>query len=115
MNAECSYVFGMDGGVYLSGPNILNGKLLIHPTKRTRIFITGCRYINQVIRWKTRREYPPIPRFYLVGSAVLTDIELDLCPRWKSRAVLISKEYYEYLRYGAEEKRGNNNICRRTY
>lgn len=106
-----NYVFGMDGAVYLSGPDMLNGRLLIHPTRGTRIFITGCRYVNQYICWETRKEYPPIPKYYAIDSVLLTDIELDQCPKWKSRAVLISKDNYEYLRSGTEEKRGNNKLC----
>lgn len=103
-----NYIFGMDGSVYLSGPDMLNGKLLFHPTNGTRIFITGHKYINQRIFWETRSEYPPLPKFYAIGSVLLTDIELDQCPKWKSRAVQISKEYYEYLRSNADNRRGNN-------
>ena len=34
----------------------------------------------------------------MTGSVVLTDIELDQCPKWKKKAIEITKEHYEKSR-----------------
>lgn len=96
---ENKYVWGMDGEIYILKGDMLNGKLLIHAKKRTRVFITGY-YCKDIIYWEKKREYSSRPRYYLVDSAVLTDIELDQCPKWVDKAVTISEECYKYLRFG---------------
>lgn len=99
-NVNEKYVWGMDGQIYVLGPPILNGRLLIHATRKTRLFVTESEKNGSYIYWKQGKEYPEEVIFYDVGSAVLNDIELDLCPRLKHCAVVIDKEKYDFLREG---------------
>ena len=92
------YIWGMDNQIYIDGPDMLHGKFLIHAARRTRIFITGSRYVDHCLYWDTWKEYPAKPKYYMTGSAVLTDIELDQCPKWKEKAIEITKEHYEKSR-----------------
>ena len=92
------YVFGMDNQIYIDGPNMLHGNFLIHAAKQTRIFITGPRYVNHCLYWDTWKEYPAKPKYYMISSVVLTDIELDQCPKWKEKVSEITREYYEKIR-----------------
>ncbi len=92
------YIWGMDNQIYIDGPDMLHGKFLIHAARRTRIFITGSRYVDHCLYWDTWKEYPAKPKYYMTGSVVLTDIELDQCPKWKEKAIEITKEHYEKSR-----------------
>ena len=48
--------------------------------------------------WDTWKEYPAKPKYYMISSVVLTDIELDQCPKWKEKVSEITREYYEKIR-----------------
>lgn len=94
------YILGMNGIFYEICSTLLNGLLLIHARERTRLFIQGFRMINGVLYWQQGIEYPEKVSFYRVGDAVMTDIELDLCPQWKSSATVIDKKSYMNLKEG---------------
>ena len=97
------YVLGMNGIFYEICTDILNGLLLIHARKRTRLFVQGFQLVNGILYWKTGTEYPEKVCFYQVGSAVLTDIELDLCPQWRESATVIDKKKYINLKEGKDK------------
>ena len=99
------YIRGMDGNIYEPGIMIHNGCLLVNARTKNRIFVTGHRTVGGVMYWESYREYPQKPCFYLVGSAVLTDIDLELCPRWKKDAVPIHKNIYMKLKEGKVKKK----------
>lgn len=92
------YVWGMDGEPYIMGPEILNGRLLIHAQRQTRLFVIGSECDVRHVRWMMCLEYPSQTQFYYINGALLTDIEVDLCPKWKEKAERISQERYESLR-----------------
>lgn len=97
---DSKYVLGMNGFLYEICADFLNGLLLIHVRKRTRLFVQGFQIVNGVIYWKQGTEYPEKVCFYQVGSAVLTDIELDLCPQWRKVATVIDEKRYMNLKEG---------------
>lgn len=88
-------VCGMKGQKYILGPCILSGRLLIHADKKTRLFVEGSSFSDGVISWRFGREYPEKCQHFLTGSALLTDIEMDLCPQWREGAVAVKKEDFE--------------------
>ena len=92
------YVWGMDGEPYIIGPEILSGRLLIHAQRKTRLFVIGYEHSVRYMKWESCREYPSQTQFYYMNGVLLTDIEVDLCPRWKEKAEQISQEKYENLR-----------------
>lgn len=91
------YVRGMDGEPYIVGPEVLNGRLLIHAQKQTRLFVVGSEYDVGFIKWESCREYPSQTQFYHMNGVLFTDIEVDLCPKWKEKAERLSQERYESL------------------
>ena len=91
------YVWGLDGEPYIIGPEVLNGRLLIHAQKKTRLFVIGSEYDVGSIKWESCREYPSQTQFYHMNGVLFTDIEADLCPIWKEKAERISQEEYENL------------------
>lgn len=97
---DSKYVLGMNGVFYEICADFLNGLLLIHARERTRLFVQEFRIVNGILYWKQGTEYPENVCFYQVGSAVLTDIELDLCPQWKKSATVIDKTSYINLKEG---------------
>lgn len=97
---DSKYVLGMNGTFYEICTDFLNGLLLIHVRERTRLFVQGYQIINGVLYWKNGTEYPEKVCFYQAGSAVLTDIELDLCPQWREKATAIDKKKYLNLKEG---------------
>lgn len=88
-------VYGMDGQQYILGPYVLNGRLLIHADKKTRLFVKESSCSEGQISWRYGKEYPEDCQLFLVGAALLTDIEMDLCPQWKEYAVAVRKEELE--------------------
>lgn len=97
---DSKYILGMNGNFYEICTDLLNGLLLIHVRERTRLFVQEYQIVNGILYWTKGMVYPEKVCFYQVGSAVLTDIELDLCPQWRETATAIDKTKYQNLKEG---------------
>lgn len=105
------YVLGQNGVFYEFGYPLLNGLLLFHTSNRSRLFVLGGVLINGILYWETASQYPKDIAYFHVGSAVMTDIELDLCPQWKDKAIPIDGAYYMKLKENKKKNDTNFWCC----